>query len=157
MINAQRSIDWQRVLNAHVVAAQEAYGKDGLRWGVFDCCTFAFDWVFAATGVDPMADYRGEYASEIEAREALRATGHATLEGALTATFGEPIAPATARRGDLVFRKTEKAVGIVITQGARQVGLFLGEAGFSALPMRDCDLAFRVGVSASAPAEASDG
>lgn len=144
MIGSPRNPDWQAKLNAHVIAAQETYARDGLDWGAFDCCTFAFDWVLTATGIDPMADYRGKYHSEIEAREALRATGHGTLEGALEATFGKALHPASATRGDLVYRKADKAVGIVITQGARQVGLFLGEGGFAVLPMTDCDMGFRV-------------
>lgn len=30
-------------------------------WGVTDCCTFAADWVFACTGIDPAAELRGTY------------------------------------------------------------------------------------------------
>lgn len=141
----QRAAGWQAILNAHVVAFQALYRERGLVWGEVDCCRFAFDWVRDATGFDPMADYRGAYHSEAEAREALRASGHGTLENALKTTFGEAVAPALTRRGDLVWRKAEKAIGIVITQGARQVGLFLGENGFAALAMKDCDEGFRIG------------
>jgi hypothetical protein len=34
-------------------------------YGVADCCTFACDWVLAIRGVDPMADWRGRYASRV--------------------------------------------------------------------------------------------
>ena len=145
MTEIKRDPAWQSILNAHVIAFQKDYGARGLVWGEVDCCRFAFDWVRAATGFDPMADYRGKYSSEIEARTALRATGHGTLESALRTTFGDPIPTSLTRRGDLVFRKAEKAVGIVVTQGARQVGLFLGENGFAALAMKDCDEGFRIG------------
>lgn len=136
---------WQRALNEHLVASQRAYAERGLVWGSFDCCTFAFDWVLKMTGVDPMADYRGQYSSEAEALQRLRDTGHGTLEGALKAVFGDPVAPALTQRGDLVFRKAEKAVGVVITQGVRQAGIFLGEQGLATVPIGQCDQGYRIG------------
>lgn len=140
-----RVSDWQRRLNAHLIEWQRLYAERGVQWGEVDCCLFAAGWVMSATGVDPMADYRGEYASQDEALARLRATGDGTLIGALTRLFGDPVHPASARRGDIVFRKADRSVGVVVTIGARQAGMFLGEGGFAEVSMRDCDMGFRVG------------
>ena len=140
-----RQRDWQQRLNAYLIAAQARYAETGLDWGRFDCCTFACDWVVEATGVDPMADYRGRYASKDEALAMLRANEDGTLEAAYRRRFGDAVAPALLQRGDLAFRKAEKAAGIVITSGARQAAVFLGENGFATMRMRDVDFGFRVG------------
>jgi hypothetical protein len=44
-------------------------GVQPFAWGSHDCCTFACDWVLAIRGVDPMQDWRGQYA---DAKGALR-------------------------------------------------------------------------------------
>jgi len=44
-------------------------------WGRHDCCTFAGDWVRAAKGRDPMARWRGNYATEAEAEALIQAAG----------------------------------------------------------------------------------
>lgn len=49
--------------------------RDGHEWGKNDCCTFACDWVFAETGIDPMARWRGAYADEKTGRALLSAYG----------------------------------------------------------------------------------
>lgn len=144
-LDLQRKPEWQALLNVHLVESQRRYADHGLEWGVFDCCTFAADWVVSATGVDPLKDYRGAYASMEEAMTALRVNGDGALVRALTRLFGPPVAPALGKRGDLAFRKAERAVGIVATSGPRQVAYFLGDNGFAALRMRDIDGAFRVG------------
>lgn len=49
-------------------------------WGQADCMTFAGDWVRALAGRDPVAPWRGAYASETEALELVsRAGGLAAL------------------------------------------------------------------------------
>lgn len=62
-------------------------------WGACDCCFFAGEWIFAATGRDPIAPYRGRYSTAIEARRLIVAAGG--LSGLLD--------PEMARCG---FRKT---------------------------------------------------
>lgn len=139
-----RKPDWPRLLNEYIAGAQARYEKDGFAWGRFDCCTFAFGWVETCTGDDPMADYRGVYDTEREARAALRKNGGGTLVKACRRYFGAPVAASFAQRGDIVYRKKEKCVGIVFTSGAKMQAAFLSEGGFSVLPATECDYAFRV-------------
>lgn len=49
--------------------------KAGWQWGVIDCTTWAADWIVLRTGIDPMAHWRGQYASEAEAEAILAETG----------------------------------------------------------------------------------
>ena len=44
-------------------------------WGQCDCCLFAADWVQAKTGIDPASAMRGEYHSELGAREIIQSAG----------------------------------------------------------------------------------
>lgn len=46
--------------------------RDGFEWGRMDCCTFAFNWVRARTGYDPMERYRGRYGSALGAKRFAR-------------------------------------------------------------------------------------
>jgi hypothetical protein len=69
-------------------------------WGAHDCCTFAADWVLAATGRDPMADLRG-LDSALAAMRRLRDLGGFLAAG--TAGLGEPVPGLMARRGDVVL------------------------------------------------------
>lgn len=144
-----RVAGWPRLLNQHLVESQRRYGDTGLQWGVFDCCTFAFDWVLAATGVDVMdladAPYRGRYDSREAALRLFWANGDKTLEGALARVFGDPVPPAQGRRGDIVFREDQDAcLGVMITQGVHQAGVFLGEGGFMFVELGEIQSAFRV-------------
>ncbi len=141
----KRVLDWQVRLNNYFVDVQARYNESGLVWGTLDCCIFAADWVEVATGVDPMADFRGHYSSAGEAAEIVREWGEGSLLATLVGLFGEAIPPAQSKRGDLAYRREENAIGIVYTSGARQLAAFLSEAGFSSLPMKNCDAAFRVG------------
>lgn len=141
----QRVADWPRQLNDHIVKSQADYLESGLRWGAFDCCTFAFDWVARITDLDPMAEYRGRYETREEAIRALWGNGDKTLFGALVRVFGDPVPAAMAQRGDLAFRDDDGgAIGIMHTVGARQIAIFLGEEGFSIVDIKDIDHAFVV-------------
>lgn len=44
-------------------------------WGHLDCCTFVMGWILAATGIDPMAQYRGVIDDAIGAARLLKAHG----------------------------------------------------------------------------------
>lgn len=44
-------------------------------WGVSDCCTFPGDWCVAQGRADPMARWRGRYASEAEAMALIERDG----------------------------------------------------------------------------------
>lgn len=93
-------------------AIQAAYGRP-FSWGEFDCCLFAADCAVAICGIDPAADYRGRYTTQVGAKRVLRNT-HGTLEGAWDAAF--PRVPVNlAQRGDVVlFDSPEgRCVGVV--------------------------------------------
>lgn len=56
------------------------------KWGVCDCCLFAADWILAARGVDPAADFRGTYSRACTANDLL------ILEGGLIKLTGKQMA-----------------------------------------------------------------
>lgn len=144
-INAMtRASDWPQRLSHYIIDAQARYAESGHLWGEFDCVTFVCDWVLLARGDDPMAGYRGRYSSWQDAARLLRENGPGTLEAALEAAFGPPVAAASGMRGDIAFRKEEKSCGIFVTQGARMRAIFLGEDGFMQASPAAVDLAFRV-------------
>ncbi|MBI1179097.1 MAG: hypothetical protein GC201_00965 [Alphaproteobacteria bacterium] len=99
---------------------KDATGKSW-GWGVWDCCTFAANWVLIRTGVDPMADWRGAYRDEDGAAEIINAAG------GLAPLWGEGLArvPWT-----LVQRPAQGDVGVirVVLQGAGGIA-GEGEAG----------------------------
>ena len=51
------------------------------QWGVNDCCLFSADWCVVAGKGDPMADFRGKYASAREAIALWRNVGGYAVEG----------------------------------------------------------------------------
>lgn len=54
------------------------------------------------TGIDPMPEFRGRYATAIGSARALRRFGAGTLAGTLDTKF-EPVDAALAQRGDIVM------------------------------------------------------
>ena len=71
-------------------------------WGQHDCCTFTAGAVEAMTGVDPMPEFRGRYATAIGSARALRRFGHGTLAATLDTKF-EGVSHSLAHRGDIVM------------------------------------------------------
>ncbi len=143
--NPEKCADWPRQLNLYLAEAQHRYAKTGLKWGEFDCCTFAFDWVLRCTGEDPMADYRGAYKTKKEALEVLRDKGGGTLLSACKQYFGKPVKGPSGHRGDVAYLKSEKACGIFVTRGSLMAAVFLGEGGLVSAKAHDAAWAFRVG------------
>jgi hypothetical protein len=134
---------WQRKLSEYIIASQDKYKREGFGYDRTHCVTFAGDWVQILTGIDPIADYRGQYTTEEEAKALLEQLD-GTLYQALQKRFGDPVHPAKAQRGDIAYREAEKMCGIYFTSGARTVALFLGEGGFTLRRARETDHAFRV-------------
>lgn len=69
-------------------------------WGEFDCCLFVSDCCVAVCGMDPAADYRGRYKTEVGAKRALLKR-HGSVEAAFDACF-QRVDVAFAQRGDIV-------------------------------------------------------
>lgn len=139
-----RKPDWPQRLNAYLAASVKTYNDIGFSWGEFDCCTFAFDWVEDACGVDLMADFRGTYATSAGASRALRKIGSTTLYQTVAERVGAPIHAAMAQRGDLVWRREDKCLGVVVTLGAQAQGVYLHTDRLGALPIKQFDEAFRI-------------
>lgn len=136
---------WQRALNAYLLEAQEKYKREGFSYAGLHCVTFCADWVQVLTGTDPLADYRGQYSTEEEARALLESRDGSLLQ-ALTNRFGEPVHPMKAQRGDIAYARfgEQECCGILFTSGSRMVALFLGEGGFALHRAKDVQNAFRV-------------
>lgn len=127
-------------------------------WGSNDCCLFAADAVAAITGVDAARKWRGYKTARGAASRIREARGIARLVETAAARHGWPeIAPAFARRGDVVLIEGDRpvinrrALGIVGPGG----GLLLpGDDGLVTLPRAAAVRAWRIGSSAIALAKA---
>lgn len=100
-----------------LAALIEARRETPFRWGAQDCCTFAADAVLAMTGRDPIAPWRGTYASEAEGDAILGEGGMAAFVERLLADFGaREVPPPFARRGDwaLVTIGNQAICGVVL-------------------------------------------
>ncbi|WP_412497296.1 DUF6950 family protein [Vibrio fluvialis] len=111
---------WLTRLSQVIAAAQ----RTPFEWGKHDCCLFAADCALAVAGVDPAADYRGRYSTEIGAKRALNKT-HGSIESAFDACF-KRVVPEFAQRGDIVLLESElgKAAGVVWSNGIWSVSPF---------------------------------
>lgn len=92
-----RNRDWTTRLHDVIKAA---HGRP-FSWGEFDCCIFAADCALAVCNVDPAADYRGKYTTEVGAKRLLN-KNHGSLEAAWDASFAR-VAPAFVQRGDVAL------------------------------------------------------
>lgn len=134
---------WPRQLNEYLQRAEVIYKRDGFRFGKFDCCVFVSDWVKLATGADPLAGLRGTYSDEAQADSLLSAQ---SLQGRLRSTFGEPIHPAKAHRGDIAYVSFGRgALGIFLTVGVKMQAVILGEQGLVLAPYKRIEQAYKVG------------
>jgi hypothetical protein len=89
--------DWAERLAALIEARREV----PFAWGVQDCCTLAADAALEMTGSDPMAEWRGRYATEAEAEAVTGSQGLEETVAAALAAWGAPECPvAYAQRGD---------------------------------------------------------
>ena len=77
-------------------------------WGVFDCCTFVSDCAIAICGVDPVAEYRGKYRTEIGAKRAL-IKRHGSIDGIFDACF-DRVPIGEIQRGDIVTYKDDEGM-----------------------------------------------
>ena len=128
--------DWPRRLDAAIEAARAR----PFCWGEQDCALFAAAVVEAVTGRDFGAEFRGCYASALEARRQMEARGGLA---AITSCFlGDPVQVTVARRGDVVLRLGEHGESLGICLGAKCA--FTGFDGLVFTPLKECVLAWRV-------------
>lgn len=89
-------------------------------WGVNDCVLFAADGIAAMTGIDPVADLRGQWASRGEAVRVIARLGG--LPAAVAALGLEPVAPLFAQRGDLVLHRRDGTDALALCLGNQLAG-----------------------------------
>ena len=99
----RRRADWEaRLFEFLDQAATRPY-----TWGVHDCCMFTCDAVWAITGTDPAAPFRGRYADRNSAYRELRRFGggglRETAEKIADAHGCPKIRVENAQRGDVVL------------------------------------------------------
>ncbi len=132
--------NWPR----HLTAALEAAMSQPFEWGKHDCCLFAATCVIAMTGVDPMAEFRGEYSDRQTALAALKEISGSTLYNVMRRKFGNPRRP---RRGDVVYHVFEDGPTLGICDGV--LCYFVGEEGeregLVTLPTSEMKRGFRCG------------
>lgn len=119
----------------------------GRRWrpGVLDCGVFMADWVFAITGIDPIADVRGRYQTERQFLRIVRAEGGfeqacarrlagcgfvETLQPA-AGDIAMVLAPYAVRRGRIQTRTT----GAIAVDGTRRA-VITSDLGLVISPLR---------------------
>lgn len=142
----------RRVENWHLSLGQTI--QQGLRrpfeWGRFDCCLFALLCNDAVTGGFLYHRFAGTYDSEYGAARVLAPYGGIVeIADAVYSEFGWPRVPVLmAQRGDSVSAmipsdggEKRRALGIAYGRHA----WFAGPQGVIAIPLRDCDTAWRIG------------
>ena len=105
------------------------FNEKPFAWGTHDCFTFAADCVLAMTGEDKMAKRRGKYKTELGANKMLKRIGG--VEKAITSELGEPIEPAYAKRGDVVYFNSPLGDTAGICMGSKIASPTLAGVGFT--------------------------
>lgn len=110
------------------------------QWGINDCCLFAADCFYAATGTDPAGEFRGEYTDAISAARVLSRLGG--LEVIAAKNCGPEILPSQSSFGD---------IGLVDNAGRPCLSVFGGEYfhapgddGLKIFPLDNCLRAWRL-------------
>lgn len=115
-------------------------------WGRHDCCTFAARCVEAITGKDPMATFRNKYHDQKSSLEILKQEGMGTLFLTLKSIFGDPVGPAKANRGDLVFVSggNGPCLGVCLGRHSVFVGQDEGAEGLVFVPTKETHKVFKI-------------
>ena len=131
-----RATDWAERLQQAIDAARDCT----FEWGRHDCALWAADVVFAQTGVDYAARFRGRYRSAAGAqRQICKYGGLAVI---VTRALGEPVPALQARRGDVVIMSTDQglSLGIAVDHNAA----FVSMQGLAFYPLDQCVQAWHV-------------
>ncbi len=113
----------------------ESYRSKPFEWGVADCCTFTADCVQTITGIDWLADYRGQYSTEAGALELIGTS----LLSRMNQLF-QWVAPAYVVRGNVLM--FDGALGVA---DSGKYGFFMTqERGLRAVPIMTCAYAWDV-------------
>ncbi|MBB5700683.1 hypothetical protein FHS76_000526 [Ochrobactrum daejeonense] len=139
-LNSVRVPGWDRALEdvatAHIDIAPE--------WGKSDCLLTAADAIFAVTGIDPLAKFRGKYKTEKGAARKMLKNGCENVRDVFEKYLDlEPVNRFAARRGD---------VGVMIINGEYTAGFICGSGfavkqphGLTFFPITEIEQAYKVG------------
>lgn len=89
-------------------------------WGENDCVLFAADCIEAMTGIDTVAQLRGQWASQGEAVRAIARVGG--LNAAVERMGFTKVPPLFAQRGDLVLHRRDGTDALAICLGDKLAG-----------------------------------
>lgn len=134
-----RREDWP----ARLLAFVEARRAMPFAWGGNDCALFAADGVREMTGEDFAAAFRGRYTTAAGALKALRRNGYLDLADCASRLLGDEVAPALARRGDVVLFAAAEGPALGVSIG--RVAIAAGPEGVSEIPRALWARAWRVG------------
>lgn len=109
-------------------------------WGRNDCVLLVADWILEATGIDHVADLRGQWHDALSAMRALEERGG--MQAAVTAALGEPIDWRLAQRGDAVLIVVDGRESLAVCAG--EYALAASEHGALLAPMVDAVCAWRI-------------
>lgn len=130
--------NWDIILDKHL---QDAAWIP-FQYGVCDCVIFASDWVFKATGVDPMYEGRGKYTT-LRGGALLIKKYRGSYEGIMDYYYNR-VDVHRAQRGDIVLaydNDGSPAFGIVNNGRAFFKGI---DTGLATKRIADCRAAWRV-------------
>jgi hypothetical protein len=100
----KRADDWPERLHEAI----QAQRRLPFAWGSHDCALFVADCIWAMTGTDLAADYRGKYTDEAGAAATIKqVTGGSTVEDVAIKAAKDhglaEISPKLAQRGDMLL------------------------------------------------------
>ena len=108
--------DWQERLTGYLCRC----ARTPYQIGDHDCALFAAGAVEAVTGIDPAADWRGQYATKTCGLRMLRLAGHADHIAATAAVLPE-IDPVFAAAGDIACVAEDATGSLALTVSAQTV------------------------------------
>lgn len=127
-----RKAGWESILAETIEAARHT----PFAWGTHDCALWAADCVYAMTGVDYAAPFRGQYQTEAEAKRLIE--GQYGSLGGYVSRHLVSVPLEQVRRGDVVMWR--RALGIC--EGGQS--FFVTYQGLRAINTLNCEQAWRV-------------
>lgn len=127
---------WPQVLADFIAAADRPFV-----WGEWDCCLMAADCVYAMTGVDVAAEFRGRYKTARGALRVMHGSLAVTAQRVAQAHCLPETNPALAQRGDICLVATSLGDALGICVGAKIA--CTGPDGLVMLPLTAARSAWR--------------
>lgn len=129
--------DWETRLADYIGGHRKAV----FEYGRFDEVLFAAGAIEAMTGEDPAAHIRGRYDTRLGALRVMRREGFRNLVEVMDVRFGT-VPLGHAQRGDITLHGC--GLGVCLGRDAYFIGEDDGRHGLVAIPMRSCEIAWRI-------------